>query len=150
MAPSTIRTGHVGLNVTDIQRSRDFYVRVFGFEVLGEGGEREREYVFLGREGRLVLTLWQQSGEGFRRDTAGLHHLSFEVATVEEVRRAEADLLEIAVDFAYEGVVPHDEGSSSGGIFFHDPDGIRLEIYAPAGAEDATAPVSAAPTCGFF
>ncbi|WP_431869223.1 VOC family protein [Nocardiopsis eucommiae] len=150
MAPTTLQTGHVGLNVTDIRRSRDFYVRVFGFEVQGEGTERGREFVFLGREGRLVLTLWQQGTQGFHRDAAGLHHLSFQVETVEEVRRAEADLREVGVDFAYDGVVPHGEDSSSGGIFFHDPDGIRLEIYAPTGAGDAKAPVSSAPTCGFF
>ncbi|MET9797259.1 VOC family protein [Nocardiopsis alba] len=144
------RTGHVGLNVTDIERSRDFYTRVFGLDVLGEGEEEGREYAFLGRDGQLILTLWRQSGEAFRKDTAGLHHLSFQVETVEEVRRAEADLLEISVDFAYDGVVPHGEGAASGGIFFHDPDGIRLEIYAPTGADEAEAPVAAAPTCGFF
>lgn len=144
------RTGHVGLNVTDIERSRDFYTRVFGFDVLGEGKEEGREHAFLGSEGQLILTLWKQSGEAFRKDTAGLHHLSFQVETVEEVRRAEADLREIAVDFAYDGVVPHGEGAASGGIFFHDPDGIRLEIYAPTGADEAEAPVAAAPTCGFF
>ncbi|MEV5257368.1 VOC family protein [Streptomyces anulatus] len=38
----------------------------------------------------------------------------------------------------------------SGGIFFSDPDGIRLEIYAPTGADPADAPTSGAPTCGFF
>lgn len=70
--------------------------------------------------------------------------------TVEDVRRAEAALLEIAVEFAYDGVVPHGEGAASGGIFFHDPDGVRLEIYAPSGAEDGKAPAAAAPTCGFF
>lgn len=150
MAPTKLQTGHVGLNVTDIQRSLDFYVRVFGFDVLGEGKEEGREYAFLGRDGQLILTLWQQSGEGFRKDVAGLHHLSFQVETVEEVRQAEAELLEIAVDFAYDGVVPHGEGAASGGVFFHDPDGIRLEIYAPTGAEAAQAPVAAAPTCGFF
>jgi lactoylglutathione lyase len=47
-------------------------------------------------------------------------------------------------------VVAHREGSASGGIFFHDPDGTRLEIYAPSGAENAPVPDAAAPTCGFF
>ncbi|PDP87131.1 glyoxalase [Glycomyces fuscus] len=150
MAPTNLKTGHVGLNITDLGRSRDFYVRVFGFDVMGEGTEEGREYAFLGRDGQLVLTLWQQGTEGFRKDAAGLHHLSFQVDTVEEVRRAEAELLEIAVDFAYDGVVPHGEGADSGGVFFHDPDGIRLEIYAPTGAEGTKAPVAAAPTCGFF
>ena len=50
----------------------------------------------------------------------------------------------------HEGVVAHREGSASGGIFFHDPDGTRLEIYAPSGAENAPVPSATAPTCGFF
>ncbi|MES2462541.1 MAG: VOC family protein, partial [Armatimonadota bacterium] len=37
----------------------------------------------------------------------------------------------------------------SGGLFFEDPDGTRLEIYAPSGVE-GTVPTSGAPTCGFF
>jgi hypothetical protein len=47
-------------------------------------------------------------------------------------------------------VVAHGEGVASGGIFFTDPDGIRLEVYAPSGAQSAPAPSGAAPTCGFF
>jgi catechol-2,3-dioxygenase len=150
MTQPRLTTGHVGLNVTDLERSLDFYARVLGFEVMGESREEGREYAFLGHDGTLLLTLWQQSGAGFRTDTAGLHHLSFQVETVEDVRRAEAALLEIAVEFAYDGVVPHGEGAASGGIFFHDPDGTRLEIYAPSGAKEGKAPTAAAPTCGFF
>ncbi|MDE3720433.1 VOC family protein [Nocardiopsis sp. N85] len=143
-------TGHIGLNVTDLDRSIDFYVRILDLKVLGRGEEEGRESAFLGRDGSLVLTLWRQAEEGFRSNAAGLHHLSFEVDTIDEVRTAEARLLELAVEFAYDGVVPHGEGAASGGVFFHDPDGIRLEIYAPSGAESAEAPVASAPTCGFF
>ncbi|MFD3685708.1 VOC family protein [Nocardiopsis sp. NPDC058631] len=150
MAPTISRTGHVGLNVTDLRRSLDFYLRVLGLETMGEGTEEGREFAFLGHEGTIVLTLWQQSGEAFRKDVAGLHHLSFQVDTVEEVRETEVRLRETAVEFAYDGVVPHGEGAESGGVFFYDPDGIRLEIYAPTGAESAQAPVASAPTCGFF
>ena len=35
-------------------------------------------------------------------------------------------------------------------LIFEDPDGIRLEIYAPRGAEEAEAPIAGAPSCGFF
>ncbi len=52
--------------------------------------------------------------------------------------------------FAYDGVVPHGEGARSGGVFFHDPDGTRLEVYAPSGADPGNAPTAGAPTCGFF
>ena len=149
-AITALRTGHVGLNVTDLERSLPFYVRVFGFEVQAEGKEPGRRWAFLGRDGRLVLTLWQQSDSAFPESSAGLHHLSFQVDSIEEVRAAEAVLRELDAEFRYDGIVPHAEGMSSGGIFFTDPDGIRLEIYAPSGAEAAHAPSGSAPTCGFF
>ncbi|MGW3497929.1 VOC family protein [Streptomyces sp. NPDC001020] len=149
-ALKTLQTGHIGLNVTDLDRSRDFYQQVFGFEVLSEGKEGEQRWAFLGRQGKLLVTLWQQSEGGFAADRAGLHHLSFQVDTIEEVRSAEQVLRGLNATFAYDGVVPHGEGAASGGIFFTDPDGIRLEIYAPTGADAAPAPGGAAPTCGFF
>ncbi|NGN69526.1 VOC family protein [Streptomyces sp. A7024] len=149
-ALASLKTGHVGLNVTDIGRSVDFYVRVFGFEVTAEGKEEGRQFAFLCRDGHLLVTLWQQATAGFAADRAGLHHLSFQVESVAEVRAAEEVLKALGAHFAYDGVVPHGEGAGSGGIFFTDPDGTRLEIYAPTGAEGAAAPVAEAPTCGFF
>ncbi|GII77480.1 lactoylglutathione lyase [Sphaerisporangium rufum] len=150
MSTPTLSTGHVGLNVTDLARSTAFYRQVFDFEVLGEQAEGDRAYAFLGRDGRLLVTLWQQSGGEFATDRPGLHHLSFQVADMTAVRQAEAALRELGVTLFYDGIVPHGEGASSGGVFFTDPDGIRLEIYAPAGAETAAAPTPGAPTCGFF
>ncbi|MER7757157.1 VOC family protein [Kitasatospora sp. NPDC097643] len=148
----TLQTGHVGLNVTDLARSIDFYRVVFGLAVTHEGTDPQRRFALLGRDGRLVVTLWQQSEGTFAPANPGLHHLSFEVESLDEVRAAEVLLRELGADFAYDGVVPHGEGSASGGIFFADPDGIRLEIYTRTGvdATEAAAPTTGAPTCGFF
>ncbi|MFE9425056.1 VOC family protein [Kitasatospora sp. NPDC006697] len=146
----TISTGHIGLNVTDLDRSRAFYQRVLGLEPVRE--DPEGRFAFLGREGRPVLTLWRQSAGRFATATPGLHHLSFEVGSVEEVRAVERVLGELGAEFAHEGVVPHGEGADSGGVFFADPDGIRLEVFTASGvaAEGVHAPHAAAPTCGFF
>ncbi|MFJ1594044.1 VOC family protein [Kitasatospora albolonga] len=145
-----LQTGHIGLNVTDLDRSAAFYREVFDFEVLAEGKDEDRRWVFLGRDSRLLVTLWQQSEGTFTTTLPGLHHLSFQVDTVEEVRATEEVLRALGAEFAYEGVVPHGEVGTSGGIFFSDPDGIRLEVYAPFGADPADAPTAGAPTCGFF
>ncbi|MBB4919082.1 VOC family protein [Streptosporangium saharense] len=150
MSTPALQTGHVGLNVTDLARSIAFYRRVFGVEVLGEQSEGDRRFAFLGRDGTLLVTLWQQSGGTFPVDRPGLHHLSFQVPDIEAVRRTEATLRELGAELVYDGVVPHGEGASSGGVFFTDPDGIRLEVYAPSGADTAPAPTQGAPTCGFF
>lgn len=148
--PKAVSTGHVGLNVSDLDRSVEFYRRVFGFEVQAEGTEADRRWAFLGRDGQLIVTLWQQSVGAFPTGRPGLHHLSFRVESIEEVVAAEATLRELGVRFAYDGIVPHAHGADSGGVFFTDPDGIRLEIYAPSGAGSRPAPTVGAPTCGFF
>lgn len=90
---------------------------------------------------------------GPRRVRPGLGRpapLALSAGAIEEVRQYEERLRSLGVEFAYEGVVAHGEGAASGGIFFHDPDGTRLEISVPTGAEGAEAPTSGAPTCGFF
>ena len=142
---TALATGHVGLNVSDLDRSVEFYAGIFGWSLKGRGDG----YAFLGDDSRLVLTLWQQSAGSFATDRPGLHHLSFEVDSVDEVSAAEARVREAGAVLHHDGIVAHREGASSGGIFFEDPDGIRLEIFTGAGAS-GTAPSGDAPTCGFF
>jgi lactoylglutathione lyase len=147
----TLHTGHIGLNVTDLDRSLAFYRDVLGFALLTEGKEDGRRYAFLGDGGdQPLLTLWQQAQGPYDGARAGLHHLAFAAESIEQVGRYAEALREYGADFAYEGVVAHSEGAASGGIFFHDPDGTRLEISVPSGAEGAPVPNAAAPTCGFF
>jgi lactoylglutathione lyase len=143
--------GHVGVNVTDLDRSIAFYQRVFGLDLAQVPDRADpHRYARLTRDGELVLTLWPQSEGSFRADTPGLHHLAFQVATADEVERARAVLEELGASFAYDGVVPHRDGAESGGLFFFDPDGTRLEISTAHAPVTAPAPSGAAPTCGFF
>lgn len=143
-------TGHVGLNVSDLPRSTRFYREVFGFEVAGESDEAGREYVFLAQDGTLVLTLWPQSRGSAATDRPGLHHLSFEVDSVAQVEAAESRLKALGARIHHGGIVPHREGVDSGGLFFEDPDGVRLEILTRTGAGQRAAPYHHGPTCGFF
>jgi len=149
-AVPAFQTGHVGLNVSNLEKSKQFYQAVFGFIVTNESQQEGRRFAFLGDGKRLVLTLWEQSEEGFAKDRAGLHHLSFSVSSLEDVQLFEDRLKALGTRFLYEGIVPHREGADSGGIYFEDPDGIRLEIFSPKGAGIHAAPVAGAPSCGFF
>jgi len=149
-AHHTLETGHIGLNVSDIRRSKKFYQDVFGFQLLNESLQAGREWVFLGNGDKLPITLWQQSRGHFEKQHPGLHHLSFQAPDMDAVKAFETKLKALKVPFHYDGVVPHAEGAQSGGIFFEDPDGIRLEIYAPSGAGGCQAPTPGAPSCGFF
>jgi catechol 2,3-dioxygenase-like lactoylglutathione lyase family enzyme len=146
----SLQTGHVGLNVSNLERSKKFYQEVFGFQVILESQAEGRQFVFLGDGQKLVLTLWQQSEGRFEKGSPGLHHLSFQVGDIEKVKGFENRLHRLNINFIYDGIVPHAEGTQSGGIFFEDPDGIRLEIYTPTGLDKQDAPTPGAPSCGFF
>ncbi len=145
----SFQTGHVGLNVTNLQRSKKFYQDVFNFHTIGESNENGRNFAFLGTEDTLVLTLWEQSEGDFATNHPGLHHLSFQVDSMAIVQDIQSHLREMGVNLIYDDVVPHSEGASSGAIFFTDPDGIRLEIFSPQGAEKLEVQ-SDGPACGFF
>ena len=149
MSNPALKTGHVALNVTDLNRSIQFYEALFDFDVLARS-DNDRAWALLGNEGVASIALWEQSDGRFAAGLPGLHHLSFEVSSVDAVREAEKTLKGLGVDFAYDGLVAHGEGAPSGGVFFNDPDGVRLEIYTTSGLDGGSAPVAGAPTCGFF
>ena len=123
--PAYIAAGpvhHLRLTVTDIQRSRQFYTSLLGFQVAvespppGDPSEAEAFSVLFGGVVR------------FDPDRVGLDHLSFSVASRDE--------LEQAVRLFDEQGVPHGDITRlpSFGIDvlpFEDPDGIQLELTAP-------------------
>jgi catechol-2,3-dioxygenase len=148
--PTPFTTGHIGLNVRDLARSARFYQDVFGFDLAGESNDKDRAFAFLAQNNAVVLTLWQQSDGPFTANKAGLHHLAFQVDSIEQVREAERRIRQLGIAIHYGGVTAHAEGADSGGVYFDDPDGIRLEIFAPTGASQSPAPKSGAPACGFF
>lgn len=147
---SQFMTGHVGLNVSNLSNSIAFYQKIFDFKPVAESSEEGREFAFMGDGSRLVLTLWQQSDGRFADNRPGLHHLSFQVDSIQDVLAMEHKLREDGISIIYDGIVPHGEGQSSAALFFEDPDGIRLEVYTNSGGENYHAPHSDAPSCGFF
>lgn len=141
-------TGHVALNVQDLDRALDFYTDVLGLELVSRSDEPGR-FAFLGFGGRLVLTLWEQADRDFSNQRAGLHHLAFEAPDMATVEAVEARARGRGSTILSDGIVAHRQGAASGGLFFTDPDGTRIEVYAPEGAEAYAAPAHG-PACGFF
>jgi catechol 2,3-dioxygenase-like lactoylglutathione lyase family enzyme len=131
---------HLRLTVTDVQRSREFYTGLLGFQVAvespppGDPAASETFQVLFGGvvmiRGNLVMGLrpMAPAADRFDPDRVGLDHLSFGVAGREDLEQA-ARLLD-------EHGVTHGEITrlSSFGIdvlSFEDPDGIQLELTAP-------------------
>jgi len=149
--PSGLSTGHVGINVTDLDRAVAFYTGALGLTVRGQAPPGERRYAFLGTAERTLLTVWQQSTDRFADDRPGLHHLAFQVDTIDDVLAVERRVRDAGAELIYDTIVPHREGAADGGLYFRDPDGTRLEVYALTGADEhGDAPTPGAPSCGFF
>ena len=131
---------HLRLTVTDLARSREFYTRLLGFDVAAESppeGDPEAEAMYPVLWGGIVMlrgTLLMglrpvaQAGDRFDEDRVGLDHLSFSVASRDELEQA-------AALFDQNGV-PHGEIKALPpfGIYimsFRDPDNIQVELTAP-------------------
>lgn len=148
--PALAQLGHIGLNVRNLDQSRDFYRRVLGLEVLREAGGGSQQFAFLGERDRLIVTLWQQAAQRFDASRSGLHHLSFPVANLQELEAFHTRLQELQVPILLGGIVAHMEGAPSCAVFFEDPDGNRLEVFSPTGAEQFETATDQGPSCGFF
>ena len=141
--PGQIPTGdihHLRLTVTDVGRSREFYTSLLGFQVAvespppGDPSEAEVFKVLFGGvvmiRGNLLMGLrpMAPAGDRFDPDRVGLDHLSFGVASHDDLERALALLDEHGV--AHGEITP----LPSFGIEilpFTDPDGVQLELTAP-------------------
>jgi len=129
-----ITVGHIGLNVSDLEISKTFYQEVLGMRVTGESLEFPVKFALLTRNGKIVLTLWEQSAARFKKRRAGLHHLAFEADSVEEISRTKGLLENLGAHWS-EGAQLYAEGSRSAAIHFKDPDGIRIELYTAESAD---------------
>jgi len=131
---------HLRLTVTDVQRSREFYTGLLGFEVVaespppGDPAAAETFKVLFGgvvmARGNLVLGLrpMAAAGDRFDPDRVGLDHLSFGVASRAELEQAAALFDEHGVTH---GVITPLAAFGIEVLSFEDPDGMQLELTAP-------------------
>jgi catechol 2,3-dioxygenase len=127
-----VRIGHVHLRTADIDRVRDFYVGVLGFDVVFEardvpGWGTTGDVLFLAAGGyhhHLGFNTWKSRGGPPQPDgVAGLHHVALNYPT----KAALAD----AVRRLREARWPLRQTSDHGthlAIYLSDPDGNDLEL----------------------
>lgn len=146
------RLSHIGICVSDLERSTAFYRDALGFRVLSElsvsGREAEQlldldpvllHAIYLERDGtRIELLHFEEPGEtgapGPRpMNKLGLTHLSFRVSDLDEVLAGvEANGGQILKATRVDN--PRFETTA---IFVTDPDGLRIELLEQTGDPDA-------------
>lgn len=115
---------HITLTVADIDRSKNFYSKLFEVE-LG-GGE---DYFSLQNAGLSVFfTKWPRTKteDKFDENKVGLDHVAFGVDSIEELKKAEKKLNKlgaktIGIETCQYSGLPY--------ICFRDPDNIQVEFY---------------------
>jgi catechol 2,3-dioxygenase len=121
------KIGHVVLRARDLERSVAFYTKVLGFLV-------SDAYPDEMMPGGMVFMRCNADHHGIAlvggmpAASAGseLHHLAFEVATLDEVFLARKTLREFGVPITFEG---RRRAGVQIAVEFVDPDGHQLEIY---------------------
>jgi len=124
--------GHVLIAVHDMARSRDFYTRVLGFEILEEDPDHGGLFMTIG-DGTHVIDLVPLPGTepppvplsiAGVRPSLGFGHVAFPVGSARDLRCAYFELIDNQVRVL--ATVDHESQES---IYFCDPDGNMLEIY---------------------
>jgi catechol 2,3-dioxygenase-like lactoylglutathione lyase family enzyme len=121
------KIGHVALYVDDIGRSTRFYRDVLGFDV-------SDTYADDMMPGGAVFMRCNADHHGIalfkateaNRTNAGMHHMAFEVSTLDDVVKARAHLRRHDVPIDFDG---RRRAGVQIAVEFRDPDGHRLEIY---------------------
>lgn len=121
------KIGHVVLMVADLKRSVEFYTGVLGFKVSDIYGDDMMPggMVFMrcNTDHHGVALVGGATAPASKRE---LHHMAFEVGTLDEVFRARKYLRERGATIVFEG---RRRAGVQIAVEFLDPDGHNLEIY---------------------
>jgi glyoxylase I family protein len=125
------RVHHIAVIATDYERSKAFYLDVLGCTLLTEVYRAERDSWMgdLALNGEYLIELFSFPNPPARPsgpEATGLRHLAFEVDSVPDAR---AELVAKGVRCEELRVDPH---TGRDMLFFFDPDGQPLELYAAA------------------
>lgn len=143
MAINVKRVGHVGIYVSDVERSLHFYTDVLGCTITNvrRGPDGKARSAFLRFEDKhhdVVLFQAPEGVDAVSTDAGArvVQQIAFEVDSRDEFLRALTHVRSKGVDIVsgplihgFEGDGKNFGGSGSRSFYFLDPDGNRLEIY---------------------
>jgi catechol-2,3-dioxygenase len=118
------RLGHIVLKVRDARASRDFYMRTLGLKLAHEDLARGAVFLSFGEQHHDLALFQLATGEPPAAEQPGLHHSAWQLGSFAELQAAHREL--VALGVLVESTVEHNVTRS---VYFHDPDGNRVELY---------------------
>ena len=128
----TLGLNHIGLAVSDLEASANFFIQTLGWKRVG--GDPDYPAIFVANDDMMV-TLWRvtdpEAAVKFdRKNNVGLHHMAITVrdlTTLHELHRRFVEHPRVTIEFAPEflgnGPTTH--------MMIRDPSGLRLEFIVP-------------------
>ena len=119
---------HIAIIVSDIEKAREFYIEKLGFEVIRENYRAERSdwKLDLRVDEHTELEIFAEKNPPQRvnrPEACGLRHLAFRVESVDETVK---ELKSLGIECES---VRFDTYTGDKMTFFHDPDGLPIEIH---------------------
>ena len=113
---------HINIRARDVDRTRDFYVRVLGLRVGDRPPFASTGYwLYLGADPVIHLVQKTSHEAPAAADTGAIDHIAFRGVDLEATRQA---LARDRIAFQ-EAVVARDNSIQ---LLLHDPDGVRIEL----------------------
>lgn len=128
--PITKGTHHIGLTVSKLEESADFFTSLLGWQEV----RRNEEYpaIFVS-DGSIMVTLWATKEEPSiqfnKNKNVGLHHVAFHVENEDDLNTIHKRLtnngikIEFAPELVQQGPAKH--------MMCYEPSGIRVEFIWP-------------------
>lgn len=121
---------HIGLTVSDLEASRQFFTELLGWRQVGENLDYPAVFV---SDGVVMVTLWQTKSPSTcisfnKNNNVGLHHLALRVTSPDILNDLHEQLvdagikIEFAPEFLREGPTQH--------MMCYEPSGNRIEFIA--------------------
>jgi glyoxylase I family protein len=130
--PTITGAHHLALTVTDVGRSRAWYVDLLDMQVALEGADEQVSFVVLAHACGWIIGLRQYHGKPhvrFDEFHTGLDHVAFTVGSRAELEAWVPELERRGVTFS-----PIAETPIGAVIVLRDPDNIQLELWLPMGS----------------
>ena len=127
-APPPAQLTHVGLYVEDMDKMADFYQRLMGMVVTDQGEFLGKRLTFLSRDADEHHQLVLVTGRKVPNGVLLLSQVSFRLE--EEDLEGLRWFRRTAIELGATGMEGRNHGNSWS-IYFEDPEGNRLELYAP-------------------
>ena len=118
------KVGHVVLNVRDVDASIAFYTEALRMELMAHNTERHMAFLSFGTQHHDIALF--KAPEGAERGALGINHIALQIeGGTEELRQLYGRLLKAGAPI--ERTTEH---STTLSVYFFDPDGNRLEVFA--------------------